>query len=306
VPLDLRPASAGDRSAIAALVRASELEVIGRVTADWDEITVFLWATPGFEPSLDAVVAEVDGSAVAFAGVFPHDESEDEPDGSMVVVDHRRRVVDPELEATLVEWVERRALERGATAVRQFVPRQDERRRELLATRGFAAVRATFTMHRDLPDQSDATPPDRITVTTLAEHPDLRGLHAAAQESFAEHFGFVPEPFERWRASRMPVDTYDPAQWWLALDGDEIVGYLLQVTGGVVAQVGELGVRPAWRGRGIGTALLRRSFADIARRGAREVTLWVDAENGTGAVRVYERVGMTPVVVTDTFDKELR
>ena len=64
-------------------------------------------------------------------------------------------------------------------------------------------------------------------------------------------------------------------------------------------------MRKPWRGRGIGSALLRRSFSDIARRGGREVTLWVDSENATGAVGVYERVGMQPLVITDVYEMDL-
>jgi hypothetical protein len=43
----------------------------------------------------------------------------------------------------------------------------------------------------------------------------------------------------------------------------------------------------------------------MASAGHREVTLWVDAENETGAVDLYERVGMRSIVVDDTFQLEL-
>jgi ribosomal protein S18 acetylase RimI-like enzyme len=56
--------------------------------------------------------------------------------------------------------------------------------------------------------------------------------------------------------------------------------------------VKDLAVRPAFRGRGLGEALLHAVFAEFARRGVREVRLKVDADNPTGAVRLYERVGM--------------
>ncbi len=167
-------------------------------------------------------------------------------------------------------------------------------------------MRSMWTMHRDLPDPEPAPPPAGIAVVTLAEHPDHAALHAADQEAFGEHFGFVAETFQEWRARRIDVDRHDPTQWFLALDGDQVVGFLFQVTGGLVPQIAELGVRPPWRGRGIGTALLRHSFADIARRGGSEVTLWVDSENATGAVGVYERVGMRAIVVTDVFQADLR
>jgi ribosomal protein S18 acetylase RimI-like enzyme len=53
-----------------------------------------------------------------------------------------------------------------------------------------------------------------------------------------------------------------------------------------------LAVLDSHRGRGIGAALLRRSFATFADRGVRRVRVNVDAENATGATDVYERVGM--------------
>jgi hypothetical protein len=43
----------------------------------------------------------------------------------------------------------------------------------------------------------------------------------------------------------------------------------------------------------------------MASAGHREVTLWVDAENETGAVGLYERVGMRSIVVDDTYQLEL-
>lgn len=46
------------------------------------------------------------------------------------------------------------------------------------------------------------------------------------------------------------------------------------------------------RGRGLGLALLRHGFAELHRRGERQVWLHVDAENRTGATRLYERAGM--------------
>jgi len=49
------------------------------------------------------------------------------------------------------------------------------------------------------------------------------------------------------------------------------------------------------RGRGIATALLQESFAEFERRGLPRVRLNVDSDNLTGAVALYERVGMRVV-----------
>ena len=57
------------------------------------------------------------------------------------------------------------------------------------------------------------------------------------------------------------------------------------------------------RGRGIASALLRRSFGELARRGVGRATLNVDAENLTGATAVYERAGMRVVNRWDLWER---
>ena len=47
------------------------------------------------------------------------------------------------------------------------------------------------------------------------------------------------------------------------------------------------------RRRGIGEALLRRSFVTLYELGKQGAQLVVDSESSTGADRLYERVGMT-------------
>ena len=51
-------------------------------------------------------------------------------------------------------------------------------------------------------------------------------------------------------------------------------------------------MRKPWRRRGLGETLLRAAFRELYLRGRRRVGLGVDAENVTGALRLYERVGM--------------
>jgi mycothiol synthase len=302
----LRPATDDDRTAAAALMRAVELARGGMVTADWDEISGFIWRDPGFAPADDArMVVSGDGEVLGFTAVFPTDEAGAEPMGAIAQLVPAREH-DAELTGSLIEWDLARARERGAPGIRTWVTRGDDARVALLAARGFRQVRTQWTMHRELPDpEAPGGEPAGIAIRTLAEHPDLEGVHAADQDAFAEHYGFAPESFETWRALRVDADTHDDTQWFVAVDGGEVVGYLHQVSGGDIAQVAELGVRKPWRRRGVATALLRRSFADLAGRGEPEVTLWVDSENATGAVGVYERVGMRAIVVTDIYQADL-
>jgi GNAT superfamily N-acetyltransferase len=63
---------------------------------------------------------------------------------------------------------------------------------------------------------------------------------------------------------------------------------------GPVALLDELYVRPDLRGRGLGTALIRRACEEVRRRGAGLFEVNVD-EGDTGARRFYERHGFANV-----------
>ena len=69
--------------------------------------------------------------------------------------------------------------------------------------------------------------------------------------------------------------------------------------------VRSLFVRRPWRRRGLGMALLQNAFREFHERGERRVGLGVDAENLTGATRLYERAGMRVVETTIVYRKEL-
>jgi ribosomal protein S18 acetylase RimI-like enzyme len=94
------------------------------------------------------------------------------------------------------------------------------------------------------------------------------------------------------------------------MDGNEVVGTSLcrknSYDNPDVGWVNTLGVRRAWRKRGIGLALLRHSFGELYRRGKRMAGLGVDAENLTGALRLYENAGMYAHLSFDLFEKEIR
>ena len=105
-------------------------------------------------------------------------------------------------------------------------------------------------------------------------------------------------------------EGFDPTLLFLAMDDDEIAGFNICRAAAYddleVGWVGTLGVRRPWRKRGIGLALLRHSFSEFYRRGKRKVGLGVDAQNLTGALRLYEQAGMHIHRAFDQYEKELR
>jgi ribosomal protein S18 acetylase RimI-like enzyme len=128
------------------------------------------------------------------------------------------------------------------------------------------------------------------------------------EEAFADHWQHMKRPFEEYAKRTFRRLGHDPGLYWAALEGREIVGAALcdWKREGDWGWVGVIGVRPAWRRRGIAEALLRTAFAEFLRRGERRVGLGVDAESPTGATRVYERVGMRIFSRAVVYEKELR
>jgi len=141
-------------------------------------------------------------------------------------------------------------------------------------------------------DEVAIPPPDGVTIRTFEVGRDERTFHQVSNDAFAEHWGSTPTPYESFAAQWWGDPEFDPTKIFLAEADGRVVGecaWIVFETGGYVASIGVL---KDWRGRGIAQALLRRAMADMARLGHRDVFLSVDSENATGAVGVYEKVGM--------------
>jgi mycothiol synthase len=181
--------------------------------------------------------------------------------------------------------------------------------RSVLEDAGYEVARHSFRMTIPLEGELDpAEWPDGIRVSTY-EPADESAVHAAHQEAFADHWEHVLEPIDEWRKWLVENPAFDPSLWFLAWDGDELAAIsLCRVHASGDPEhgfVSVLATRRPWRRRGLGTALLRHSFAVMKRRGMVRASLGVDADNTTGAVRLYERAGMAVERRFDCYRKEL-
>jgi mycothiol synthase len=251
------------------------------------------WSRAGFDLATDAwVVVDDEGTVIAYAQVLRDEPSIVEGWG-VVHPKHRGRGIG----ASLMNRIEQRAHElvAGLSSVRfrHAIDADDRAAAAMLRARGLRRVRHFWHMRIDLVGPVEPGPaPDGIEVTGIVAPDDLPAVHAILDEAFADDWGHHPEPFHRWAQAQTTSPSYDPTLWLLATVGGEPVGALTANTWGDRGWVSEIGVLPAHRGRGIGSALLRRSFATFARRELQSVFLNVDAENPTGATVLYERVGM--------------
>jgi ribosomal protein S18 acetylase RimI-like enzyme len=172
----------------------------------------------------------------------------------------------------------------------------------LFASEGFRPVRSFVVMHRPLEDAIPAAPLP-AALTAVDWRADLDGsARDAHNEAFTDHWGSEPVSAERWShlASSAPGFRGDLSSLAVTPDG-EIAGYVLcAAPPGMQAQrptawIGTVGVRRRHRRHGVAAALLTRSMTAMQRAGFEVAGLDVDAENPTGAVRVYERLGFATI-----------
>ena len=193
-----------------------------------------------------------------------------------------------------------RAGRRGRS--RRSSPERDDECRAALERRGYGSIRHSFQMEIELARRAGCAgvAGRASTVRTYDPSATSSAVYEATQEAFADHWDFRRVSSSSGGQFDAVDPRFDPTLWCLVEDGDELAARLAQrwhFSGDPAVRLGRArsAVRRPWRRRGLGLALLRHSFRDFARRGATRVGLGVDAENTTGAVRLYERAGMRAV-----------
>jgi mycothiol synthase len=207
----------------------------------------------------------------------------------------------------LADTFEREVASGGGRRIQNGVFEVDAAARSLLEARGYRAVRVFREMRIELDDRP-APPvwPDGLRVEPFDAARDARAFHAAHQEAFADHWEYHPRTFDEWSKWHIASPKFDPTLWCVVRAGDEIAAGTIAVGdlyGGGWVEV--LFTRRAWRGRGVGAALLQDAFARFWERGEHSIGLGVDAESETGAFRLYERAGMKPVLGWVMYEKDL-
>jgi mycothiol synthase len=294
-----RPATADDIDAVAALLARDEEHTLGRpskLTPD----DMRAWIGP-VDLASDSWLAEENGCPIAFGWLYRRGDL-----GNGV------GVIDPKARgrgfgARLVDTVVLRAKGSGLRRLQYAVLGGDEDGRSLLESRGFRHVRNFYEMGIEL----DGPPPEPVVPEGMAlqtfREEDARALFDALEEAFQDHWEHYPREFDEWWEEKRTQPGYDPTVCFVVRDE----------AGGIVAAsrnysnrngggwIDALGVRRAHRGRGLAKALLHRSFGEFYARGMPRVSLGVDAQNPTGATKLYESVGMKPELEMITFEKAL-
>jgi ribosomal protein S18 acetylase RimI-like enzyme len=293
----VREASTSDLDAAEEIVRAEERSLRG-ADAEPADLSDF-WRNASFDGA--SWVVEREGAPVGFAAAMERGEE------SAYWATVRPDVVGRGLSTWLLACAEQRAREGGFAVLRAGCIAENVRAVPLFGQLGYREARHYFQMRIDFEHvPGTPSPPSGIELTPFRRE-DGRAFHTALNEAFAEEWGWHAMSFEEWRERRLEAPDTDLSLWFVARDGDDLAGVVRCETrrdGG--GWIGALGVLEPWRRRGVGRALLVHAFREFHRRGASHVGLGVDAENPTGATRLYEGVGMRVVREDVIYEKELR
>jgi ribosomal protein S18 acetylase RimI-like enzyme len=240
-------------------------------------------------------VLEEEGAIVGYCDIAPR--------GDALFID----LAAPGRWAEVLDWAEAHVTELGLKTASLFVPHEHELE-HVVQARGYELRRVSLTMEIEF----DEPPADGafggFELRTYRDG-DRDALIAALNESFADDAFWQEVTPARFTERFLGRHDFDPTLWFLAWDGDELAGFALDYpqfgSEADLGHVGWLGVRATWRRRGLAEALLRHSFCELYARGKRRTALGVDAQNVTGALRVYERVGMHSTQRFGTWQKDL-
>jgi mycothiol synthase len=289
-----RPREA-DAAAVTDLIRTVEAGMVGRPEQSAEDLGRE-WSS--LDLSRDAWLVELDGRPAGYAALY----TEGHPLGDGYVHPNARgRGVG----SRLVDLVEAAARERGLETLQIPVFGNDEPAHELLRSRGFRDVRRYYRMEIELEEAPPAPAwPSRLAAGPL-DPADGAAFHEALDEAFAQEWGHEPERGVDWRNIRERRSA-DRSLWFAVKDGSEIAAAAItEEDRWGAAWIASIGVRERWRRRGLGLALLGHCFRELYARGKHKIALGVDAENPTGATRLYERAGMHVAYSAVYFEKEL-
>jgi len=276
---------------VLAVTRAVELATIGEPLLEAEDAAGF-WRDPTFDPVADSRLVRVGGRPVAVATAFRNGWVH-----AAVVPEHRGRG----LGTALADWAEARQRQRGLSRCEQESFAGDAASTAFLAARGYVAAHESWSL--ELP--ADAVIAERALPHGVVVRPlragEERAVHHVVEQAFNEWEGRTERPFESWRAQVLDRPDVTPEHLLVAVDGDEVVGACVAMDGEDPrdAWVAQLAVRRDHRGRGLAQQLLAESYAAARRRGRTRGRL--DTDSRTGALSLYERLGMRVTLTFRTY-----
>lgn len=296
---------AHDLRQIAELFNASR-DVIG---ANWimseEDLAVEYTARPNFDPCTQSWFAEKDGQTIGTAECYWFDLPLEKRRVFRVIIYWRKEWFGTPLPDLLFELSESKCRDMaGAMATdlelvfSSWTMKQAQARHAVFKDHGYQDVRYFFTMTRDCGEAVGHYPLPEGIVIRGAEESENRKVFDAFNEAFHDHWGYAErndEDFIAWRQGR----HFQPELWKIAWQGDQVCGTVLNYVDEAENEEFQrkrgytetITVRRKWRGKGIAKAIIAESIRMFTAMGMEECALGVDADNLSGALKLYQSLG---------------
>jgi GNAT superfamily N-acetyltransferase len=267
------------------------IQVQALVRPDWRPKLESLRHNLDANPDLTYLVGRLDEEPVACGFVEPWGPISQ---GDVAVVPARRR---QGIGSALFAEISARARELGKDEIQGEVQESDRESRAFFEHRGFVAVGGETALVLELEDIEPPAvePPGGVRIVTRAAEPDrLDEMYALAVQADEDIPGSLgDQSYERWRAMDIDRPTCLPELCFLALAGDEVIGYALLQAHGERAFHGLTVTRRDWRRRGVASAL-KRAEISAAKRAGFERLLTESEERNEPMRRLNEKLGFVP------------
>jgi ribosomal protein S18 acetylase RimI-like enzyme len=269
-------------------------------------------------PTFDAsgmFIAELDEKPVGIVEAHV-DKFREEKKGFIwwlgVLPEYQRRGIEKLLARKAVESLRERGMEIAEAALDST----RESRIRIFKDLGFKLIRSSSFMRMDLAEiPSGIGENQEVSFRRLntESEDDIVLLNRLENVCFREHFNYRPSKIEETRHWLLENPWLEwQACFFAEIDGRP-VGYIYvgvdekynREKKTLSGWINDLGVIKSFRRRGIGTALMLRGLRELRSRGLETALLYVDDENPTKAIRLYEKVGFKLVKKTLIYQKTL-
>jgi mycothiol synthase len=309
VDLLVRAPTIDDLCAVNKLINMWEIAQYGIAEITQESIRT-QWQEPGFDLGTDAwVVVTPDNQLVGYGALWHHNYVRMWTEVA-VRPDYNGRGIGTRLLRLAEAWARQHITKAPPDARITLLGRAssvEQAAQQRLERAGYKLIRHSWRMEIEMNEVLSVPQwPEGIAVHPFVRGQDERAVFETDEEAFQDHWGHLPMEFNVWEHWTVKRENFDPSLWFLAYEGNELAGICLCKAEKNLGWVDTLAVRRPWRRRGLGMALLLHSFAEFYQRGIRKVGLGVDAQNLTGATRLYERAGMHVARQDSIYEKELR
>ncbi|WP_020524500.1 GNAT family N-acetyltransferase [Catelliglobosispora koreensis] len=290
-----RAARLDDASAIHQLMGASSRDLDGMVEVTLERVISDL-QRPAIQLDKDTLlVHDHDGRLIARAWVHRGRRAE-------VTVHPANR--GQGLGSDLLAWVEKRAVDVGSERLGQTISDADHGAAALLSSRGYEPKATQWRLEITSSEPPTLPALDAITVRSF-QVGDEYAVYEMVEEAFSD-WQQRRRDFEEWSHETIRRPDFAPALSPLAFREGQLVGAVLSLDDPAQPEgyIERVAVHRDHRRQGIAQLLLRQAFRSYYEAGKQTCYLYTHSE--TGAVALYEHVGMTVRTTATHFSKALR